>query len=72
MASYLWDIVFFSYSLKRPIGNVRIVLGLLKQAVLALSMKRCALFTYKIYYLGHVIRPGRLQIASHTTDSKFG
>ena len=66
---YLDDIVVFSKTGEEHIDHVRSVLSLLADAGVTLKLKKCFFFTDKIDYLGHVIRPGKLQIAEHTTDA---
>lgn len=46
-----------------------IVVSLLKQVRVTLNFKKSKLFTDKIDYLGHLIRPGKLEIAFHTTEA---
>lgn len=43
------------------------VLTLLREAGVVLKLKKFALFTNSVDYLGHVIRSGLLEIANHTT-----
>lgn len=70
--SYLDDIVIFSRTPQEHIGHVRKVLTLLHDAGVTLQLKKCKFFTETINYLGHVIRPRRLDISSHTTDAIRG
>lgn len=65
---YLDDIVIFSQTLRQDINHNRHVLSHVKEAVVTLKLKKCASFTIKIGYLGHIICSVRLEVASHTTD----
>lgn len=69
---YLEDIVTFSTTPRQHIEHTKKVLGLLSKAGVSLKLKKCRFFTTTIDYLGHVIRPGRLEIASHTGDAIRG
>lgn len=50
------------------IKHVWTVLQLLCRAGSTSNLKNCKLFTEKIDYLEHLLRPGRLPLPSHTTD----
>lgn len=69
---YLDDIVIYSNTIKAYIGRVQQVLQLLPNAGVTLKMNKCNFLTATIDYLGHVIRPERLEIASHTTAAIKG
>lgn len=69
---YLDDIVVFSRTPEKHIYHVQHVLTLLNNARATLKLKKCKFFTDTIDYLGHVIRPRRLEIASHKTDTIRG
>lgn len=64
---YLDDIVIFFRTLEEHITHVRQVLSLLQNAGVTLKVKKCRFITNTIGYLGHVIRPRRLKLASHAT-----
>lgn len=66
---YLADVVVFSCSASEYIDNVKHVLMILDDARAAVKLKKRNFFTETIHYLGHVIYPGRLEIASHTRDA---
>lgn len=44
------------------------VLLVLKDADIALTIKKCAFFTNLIYYLSYISRPFRLEVTNHTAD----
>lgn len=62
------SIVMFSKTTKQYINYVREVLSLLNSAGSTLKIK-CIFFSNSVEHLGHVLRYGRLQLASHTTDT---
>lgn len=66
---YLNDILVFSKSVEDHIEEVRRVLRLPSEAGDTLKLKKCELFAETIYYLDHAIRPGRPELALHTTDA---
>lgn len=65
---YLDDIVVFSRLPNERIDQVRQVLTLLRNAGVTLKLRKCEFFTNSIDFLGHVIRPGQLEVSSHTVD----
>lgn len=66
---YLGNIVIISKKAEKHIEHVKQVLTLLKHAGVRLNVKKCYFFTETIEYLGNVIRPRCLEIATHTTDT---
>lgn len=66
---YLDDIVVFSRSLAVHIEQVRRVLRLLYEAVVTIKLKKCKFFAETVDYVGHAIRPGRLEHAEHATET---
>lgn len=62
---YLEEIFIFTKTIERHIFHRKMFLRLLKLAGVALKLKKCDFFTNKIGYLGHVIRPGRCEVASY-------
>lgn len=66
---YWYDIVVFSRSLKEHMGHLRNVLALLAPAGLTFNKNMCNFLGNKIDNLGHVIKPGRFEMADHTTDA---
>lgn len=69
---YLDDIIVFSKTIKDHIGHVRDVLTALQNAGASLKLKKCSFFTQSVQYLGHVIRPGRLEMANTNADAIQG
>lgn len=66
------DAIVFSKSLEQHLDHVSTVLSLLKYAGVSLKMKKCLFFTDQVYYLGHIIRLGKLQVAAKTTEAVEG
>lgn len=66
---YLHDIVYFSRWQSEHMNHTRLVYSLLKEAAATLILKKYVLFTDNLVYLGHVIRPGRFEVASHSTNA---
>ena len=66
---YLDDIVIFSPKPEEHIEHVKKVLMLLQDAGVTIKLRKCFFFTDNIDYLGHVIRPGTLEIAPKATEA---
>lgn len=66
---YLDGIVVVCKTLNDHIKHTKSVLRLPKSASVPLRLKRCTLFSHRIDYSGQVIRPERLEVASHTEDA---
>ena len=66
---YLDDIVIFSSSLDEHLKDVENILSTLRNAGLSLKLNKCEFFTRSVNYLGHVVRPGKLEVASKTCKS---
>lgn len=66
---YLDDIAEFSKSPEDHIEQEKSVLRLLCKAAVTLKPKKCKLFAEIIYYLDRATRPGRLELAEHTTGT---
>lgn len=62
-------IIIFSKTANDHIKHACSILLLLQRAGVRLSLKQLRSFTEKIEYLGHAIRPGRLNIASYITGA---
>ena len=65
---YLDDVIVFSHSHEQHIKDVNQVLTLLGEAGVSLKLKKCEFFQPKVNYLGHVVMPGKLAIASERTS----
>jgi hypothetical protein len=72
---YLDDIIIYSNSREDHYHHVDEVLMTLGKAGLSLKLKKCHFFKDTVGYLGHVIRPGRLEVAEKNTaalkEAKF-
>ena len=64
---YLDDIIIYSTSREDHFHHVDEVLTTLRDAGLSLKLKKCHFFKEAVDYLGHVIRPGRLEVAEKNT-----
>lgn len=62
----------FSNSVEEHIRHVDEVLTVLSDAGVSLKLKKCDFFTNRVDYLGHVIHPGKLEVASRNTDAIKG
>lgn len=69
---YLKDVVIFFKTSEEHFRYIREVLTLLNNANITFKLKKCQLFVKTVDYQGHVIRPRRLEIASHSTDAIHG
>ena len=66
---YLDEIIVFSNTAEEHVDHVREVLTVLKEAGFSLKLKKCIFFAKFVDYLGHVIRPGRLEVATQNTEA---
>ena len=66
---YLDDVIIYSKTVEEHFRHVRTVLTLLQSAGISLKLKKCAFFTAAVDYLGHRIKPGKLEVASETCDA---
>ena len=60
---YLDDVIVFSRTHAEHLRHLDEVLTLLGRAGLSLKLKKCSFFRTKVDYLGHVISPGKLEMA---------
>jgi transposase InsO family protein len=66
---YLDDIIIYSQTMEDHLTHLHDVLTLLGQAGLSLKLAKCHFLQETVDYLGHVIRPGKLEIATKNTDA---
>jgi len=59
---YLDDVIVLSGSPKEHLQHLDEVLTLLGKAVVTLNASKCYFFQEEVKYLGHVIRPGRVNV----------
>ncbi len=64
---YLEDIIIFSRNIQSPFGHVKSVLFALDKA--NMSVKLSQFLTRSMKYLGHVIRPGTLEVDEIATPA---
>ena len=64
---YLDDVIVFSKDTKEHVAHVDQILTMLRQAVVYIKLKKCELFQPKVDYLGHVITPGKIAVATENT-----
>ncbi len=65
---YLDDVIVFSKSFEDHLRHVEEILYVLRGDGLSLKLRKCNFFKESVDYLGHVIRPGKLQVASKNTE----
>lgn len=66
---YLDDVIIYSKKMGDHIRHVDGVLSTLRNAGVPLKLKKCSFFTISVKYLGHIIRPGTLEIDGKSTAS---
>jgi len=66
---YLDDVIIHSRDVKSHIEHVDGILSTLRRAGISLKLRKCSFFTRTVKYLGHVIKPGTLEIDSAATRS---
>jgi len=59
---YLDDIIVFSHDAETHLSHLDEVFTLQGNAGVTLKAKKCHLFSNKVDYLGHVVRPGRISV----------
>ena len=66
---YLDDVIVFSRSTEQHVRDVDHVLSLLRAAGVTLKLKKCFWFQNRVDYLGHVITPGKLSVATENAKA---
>lgn len=66
---YLHDIIVFSRNEDEHASHVRAVMSLLHNIRVTLNFKKCNFYTRKVYSLGYITWPGRLELADYTTNT---
>ena len=66
---YLDDVIIFSKTVEEHIQHVDEVLSYLAKAGVTLKIAKCKFFTTTVEYLGHIIRPGKLEVDQANTKS---
>eukprot|EP00171_Calliarthron_tuberculosum_P013936 IDg13936t1 len=64
---YLDDVIVFSKTYEEHLTHLDQVLTALKGAGVTLQLRKCEFFTDRIKYLGHIIRPGTLEVEEAAT-----
>ena len=59
---YLDDIIIFSKDYDTHLKDVDVILRALQQEGLSLKLNKCKCFQDSVEYLGHIIRPGELEV----------
>ncbi len=62
--------IVFSKTLREHIDHGDAVLTALTEAGVSLKLRKCLIFTDRIRYLGHIIRPGELEVEEAATAVK--
>jgi len=66
---YLDDVIIFSKTEKEHIQHVDYILTLLKKSGVTLKLKKSEFFQRSVDYLGHTIRPGKLEVTQSGTSA---
>ena len=66
---YLDDIIIFSKDRETHLQHVDQILAVLHKNGLTLKLKKCHFFQQSVDYLGHVVRPGLLQVAEKNVEA---
>ena len=69
---YLDDIIVFSRTAEEHLVHVKEILEKLQDAGVSLKLKKCRFFAETVDYLGHVVRPGLLEVATKNTAAIDG
>ncbi len=64
--------IVFSKTLGEHIDHVDDVLTALQEAGVSFKIRKCQVFTHRIRYLRHIIRPGTLEVKAAATASVKG
>ena len=64
---YLDDVIVFSEDDDEHITHLREILSVLKDTGMSLNLKKCSFFTKHIKYLGHIVRPGTIEVDKAST-----
>ena len=66
---YLDDVIVYSTTVEAHFEHIREVLTLLQAAEVSLELRKCSFFETSVDYLGHVVRPGNLEVAMKNCES---
>lgn len=66
---YLDDVIVFSADPAQHIKHVDFALTALRKAGISLKIDKCQFFTQKVKYLGHIVRPGSIEVDQAATKS---
>ena len=66
---YLDDVIVFSRSTDEHLRHVEEIFTLLRRAGITLKLTKCSFLQPKVDYLGHMITPGKLSVATENTKS---
>ena len=69
---YIDHIIIFSKNIEDHFGHVEAILQALQEAGVTLKFAKCDFFTDTVKYLGHIIRPGTLEIDHAATKALKG
>ena len=61
---YIDDVIIFSRNVEDHLQHVDEVLTLLSKAGVSVKLKKCDFFCDPVSYLGHVVTPGKLGVAT--------
>ena len=66
---YLDDVIVFSKDAESHLEHLDEILTLLRKAGVTLKLRKCSFFQDRVNYLGHVVSPGKLAVASENRDA---
>ena len=69
---YIDDVIIFSPDPQSHLRHVDEVLSALQRAGVTLKLRKCKFFSDSVDYLGHVVTPGKLHIATTNTKAVEG
>ena len=66
---YLDDVIVYSKSIEEHFDHLDTVLKTMQEAGLTLKLHKCQFFRDTVDYLGHVVRPGKLEVAQRGKEA---
>jgi len=66
---YLDDVIIFSANAEQHVKDVDTVLHCLREAGVTLILEKCTWFSDEVEYLGHIVRPGHLDVHNKNVDA---
>ena len=69
---YVDDVIVFSESEDDHMKHLYEILTVLRNSGMSLNLKKCFFFTKSIKYLGHIVRPGTIEVDKASTKCLEG